>query len=134
MKAQTKKLLLGLAVLALVIAVMAGCWLAFGPKAGPAGQKEIGVSVVYADAAQDEFELTTSAEFLRGALEEAGLVAGEESEFGLFITTVNGVAANADNEEWWALSKGGEMLMTGADSTPIADGDHFELTLTIGYD
>ena len=37
-------------------------------------------------------------------------------------------------QEWWKLTKGGEMVNSSADSTPIADGDHFELTFTVGYD
>ena len=32
------------------------------------------------------------------------------------------------------VTKSGEMVNTGADQTPIADGDAFELTLTVGYD
>ena len=33
--------------------------------------------------------------------------------------------------QWWAISKSGEMATTGVDTTPIADGDHFELTLSV---
>ena len=79
MKAQTKKLLLALAALAALAAVMIGCWLAFGPKAGGAGTKTLTVQVVVDGAVHSEHTLHTDAEFLRGALEEAGLVAGEES-------------------------------------------------------
>lgn len=133
MKSQTKKLLIGLVALIAVVAVMAGCWLAFGPKAGPAGAKEIGVTVVYADQTQDEFTIDTDAEYLRGALEQENLIAGDESEYGLFVTEVNGVKADDTKEEWWCFTQDGEALMTGVDSTPIADGDHFEITLTVGY-
>lgn len=133
MKAQNKKLLIGLVALIAVVAVMAGCWLAFGPKAGPAGDKEIGVTVVYADQTQDEFTIDTDAEYLRGALEQEKLIAGDESEYGLFVTEVNGVKADDTKEEWWCFTQNGEALMTGVDSTPIADGDHFEITLTVGY-
>lgn len=49
------------------------------------------------------------------------------------VTTVNGVTADSSLEEWWCFTKGGETLNTGVDSTPIADGDHFEITLTTGY-
>ena len=37
-------------------------------------------------------------------------------------------------QEWWKLTKDGEMVNTSADATPIADGDHFELTFMVGYD
>ena len=52
---------------------------------------------------------------------------------GLFFYTVDVETVDDANQEWWCLTKGGESLMTGADSTPIADGDQFELTLTVGY-
>lgn len=133
MKKQTKKLWLIAGVAVVVIAALVGCWLAFGPKAGPAGSKAIDVTVVYADASSDSFHISTDAEFLRGALEEQNLIKGTESEFGLFVSEVNGVAADGSQQQWWRFSKGGEDLMTGVDSTPIADGDAFEITLTTGY-
>ncbi|WP_418667157.1 DUF4430 domain-containing protein [Allofournierella sp.] len=133
MKKQTKKLWLIAGVAVLVVAALVGCWLAFGPKAGPAGGKAIDVTVIYADQSSDEFHISTSSEFLRGALEEQKLIQGTESEFGLFVTTVNGVTVDDSQQQWWRFSKGGEVLMTGVDSTPIADGDAFEITLTTGY-
>ena len=81
----------------------------------------------------DEFHISTDAEFLRGALEEQKLIQGEESQYGLFVTTVNGVTADESQQQWWCFTKGGEALMTGVDSTPIANGDAFEITLTTGY-
>ena len=67
------------------------------------------------------------------ALLSAGLIEGSESEYGLFVTKVDGIEADSANEEWWCLTKGGETVMTGVDSTPVADGDKFEFTLTVGY-
>ena len=66
-------------------------------------------------------------------LEQEGLVAGEESEYGLFVKTVDGYTADDSNQEWWCFTKNGESLTTGVDTTPIADGEHFEATLTVGY-
>ena len=70
---------------------------------------------------------------LRQALEEQKLVEGEESQYGLYVKTVNGVTADEAKEEWWCFTKDGEDVMTGVDSTPVADGDHFEITLKTGY-
>lgn len=73
--------------------------------------------------------LHTDEETLGEALLENGLVSGEESEFGLYIKFVNGIEADFDKDgSYWSLSKDGEYLMQGADSTPIADGEHYELT------
>ena len=46
----------------------------------------------------------------------------------------DGETADEGAQEWWKLTQGGEMINTSADTTPIADGDHFELTFMVGYD
>ena len=97
------------------------------------GEKEITVSVVHGDGSEKEFTYHTDEEFLGPVLLEAGLIAGDEGEFGIFIHTVDGEEIDANNQEWWCLTKAGESVMTGADTTPIASGDSFELTLTGGY-
>ena len=51
----------------------------------------------------------------------------------LSLIHIYGVTADDANQEWWCFTKGGEMLETGVDSTPIADSDTFEITLTQGY-
>lgn len=132
MSAQNKKILLIALVALVAVAAMLGLWFAFGPK-GTAGEKALTLQVVYADGTADEFAFTTKAEFLRQALEEQRLVEGEESQYGLFIQTVNGVTADEAQQQWWCITKGGEEVMTGVDSTPVADGDRFELTLKTGY-
>ena len=90
-------------------------------------------ATVVANGEEEAFTIHTDEEYLRGALESIDLIAGEESEYGLFVTTVNGITADDANQEWWCFTKGGESLNTGVDSTPIADGDAFEITLTVGY-
>ncbi|MBP5618333.1 MAG: DUF4430 domain-containing protein [Clostridia bacterium] len=85
----------------------------------------ITVTVTFPDETTKEFPIATEAEFLRGALEEANLVEGEESQYGLYVHKVDGVS-DADGF-YWAFYKDGEYLMTGVDTTPIADGDHFEI-------
>ena len=70
---------------------------------------------------------------LREALEQEKLAEGEESSFGLFVKTVDGETVDDGNQEWWCLTKGGEMWNYGVDDTKIADGDAFEFTFTEGY-
>ena len=48
--------------------------------------------------------------------------------------TVTVVHKDDANQEWWCFTKGGESVNTGVDSTPVADGDAFEITFTVGYD
>ena len=133
MSKKTRNIILAVAVL-LVLAVGALLvWNHFKPAA-QAGGKSIVFEVVHADGSSKDFSIRTDAENLRGALEqEEGLIAGSDSEYGLFVETVDGETANMDNQEWWCFTKNGETLMTGVDDTMIADGEHYEATLTVGW-
>ena len=122
-------------LLVLFVFIIAGGIFAYGQsKADPTeGNKDITVEVVIDDGTSTSHEINTDEEYLRGALEQEDLIEGTESEFGLFVITVDDYTANDANQEWWAFSKDGESLMTGVDETPIEDGDHYEITLTVGY-
>ena len=62
------------------------------------------------------------------ALLELGLVDGEDSEFGLYIKTVNGITLDYDKDgKYWAFYINGEYAMTGVDATPIEDGAIYAL-------
>jgi len=109
------------------------CYFAFMPK-GDDAAKDITVQIVHADGTESLWEISTNSENLRGALEEHDLIAGDDSGATLFVTTVEGYTTDMANEEWWCFTKGGETMMTGVDDTVIADGDKYEITLTVGYD
>jgi hypothetical protein len=126
------KSLIAFGLLALVVVIMLITYFQFKP-AGIKGSKEIVVEVAIPEEETKEFTLNTDVEFLRQALEEKELIKGSESEFGLFITEVDGRVVDDTKQEWWCITKDGENVFTGVDETPIADGDHFEITLTIGY-
>ena len=117
--------------LAVLIAAMALCTGCTDETTQP-GEKTITVEIILPDETVTH-TITTEAEYLRGALEEKSLVAGEESQFGLFVKTVAGVTVDESKQEWWNFTKAGEALFTGVDTTPIADGDKFEITFTVGY-
>ncbi|MEY8387907.1 DUF4430 domain-containing protein [Oscillospiraceae bacterium 38-13] len=121
-----------LAALAVAAAVFLGIWMYFKPE-GVEGSKNLDIQVVFEDESSKDFQIFTDAEFLGGALTEAGLIEGEEGPYGLFITVVDGVTADSGLQQWWCITKGGERVNTAAGSTPIADGDHFEITLKTGY-
>ena len=97
------------------------------------GEKNIVVQVILTDGSQTTFNIKTTAEFLRGALDQENLVEGDEGEFGLLVTKVNGLTADSSKQEWWNFTKDGEYLNTGVETTPINDGDQFEITLTVGW-
>ena len=128
---KNKKTLIAVIVLIVAVILAGAAWMVWKPT-GTAGDKAIVVEVVTDDSAK-EYKIRTDAEFLRGAMEEAELVEGSESEYGLFVTGVAGITADDSKQQWWCFTKGGEDLFTGVDDTPIADGDHFEATLTTGW-
>ncbi len=132
---QNKKwvgLAIGFVVLALVVAAAAVIYVTTRPEPQE-GAKTITVQIVYDDV-DTTVMIDTDAEYLRGALEEKNLIAGDESQYGLFVKTVNGRTADDAKQEWWCFTKGGETLMTGVDTTPITDGETFEMKLMVGYD
>ena len=72
------------------------------------------------------FTVHTDAEFLGDALQENGLLEGEESEFGLFVKAVNGIAADYEADGcYWALYIDGSYAVTGVDTTPVTDGGSY---------
>ena len=97
------------------------------------GDKTITVTVVHGDESSKDFTINTNAETLRAACEEQELIAGDESDYGLYVKTVDGETADENAQQWWCITKGGEMLMTCVDDTIIADGETYEFTLTVGW-
>lgn len=128
----SKKTLLGLLIFVVVVASMLLLYNQFRPKPVE-GAKKITVEVIQEDGSSKSFDIQTNAEYLRGALEEENLISGTESKNGLFVTTVNGRTADDSKQEWWCFTLNGELLTTSVDATPIKDGDHYEITLTVGY-
>lgn len=97
------------------------------------GEKKITISVIHSDSSKSTFSYDTDAEYLGEALTEQGLAEGTDGPYGMFITTVDGETADESKEQWWCITKSGEIVNTGADQTPIQDQDIFELTLKEGY-
>ena len=130
---QKKKTLLAALALVVVAAGLLLVWRMTTPT-GEAGRKTVTVQVVHSDGASRDFTLETEEACLGPALIAGGVVEDNQGPYGLYILTADGETAEESAQEWWKLTKGGEMVNTGVDATPIADGDAFELTLTVGYD
>mgnify|MGYP000316817760 CR=1 FL=1 len=95
-KPLNKKLIAGVVALIAVIAILLGVYLN-NRQPATSGSKTITVSVfdtVGSTEASNTATITTDEEYLRGALEQedSGIsISGSESEYGLFVTTVDGV-------------------------------------------
>lgn len=91
------------------------------------GEKTVTVEV----AAEDQtvtFTLHTDKDTVGAALLEHELIAGEESQYGLYVKTVNGMTADYDTDKtYWAFYINGEYAMTGVDGTEITDGSTYKL-------
>ena len=127
-----KKKLISLLCLLLVAGALLGVWYVTRPETTD-GEKALVIEVVHGDGTINRFDIKTDAEYLAKALLENEIVEDNQTEYGLFILTADGETADASNQEWWCITKGGESLMTGADDTPVADGETYELTLMVGY-
>ena len=115
----------------LVAAVMITVWV-IGRIRASDNTKSITIEVVHSDHTVKTVNLKTKVDHLRGALEQEGLVEGIDTEYGLIITSVDGVAADGNNKESWVLTKAGKAVDTSLDTTLIADGDKFEFTHKTG--
>ena len=125
------KPLLTILILVLIIGALIAAWFLFGPS-GVAGKKTITVEVNHMDGTTNSFEVRTSEEFLGPALENEKLVSGTDSEYGLFIDTVDGEYADPDENQWWTFTVNGEMGNYGADQQPLADKDVYAFSVYEG--
>ena len=91
------------------------------------GAKTVQVKVM-AEEQSVKFTIKTDASTLGEALLAHNLLAGEQSAYGLYVKTVNGILADYDvDQTYWALYKNGELTSTGVDGVVIADGESYEL-------
>ena len=91
------------------------------------GEKTAVVEVAVADE-MVTFTIHTDKDTVGAALVEHDLIAGEDSEFGLYVKVVNGITADYDiDQSYWAFYINGEMALTGVDSTPIVEGEIYRL-------
>lgn len=126
----TKAAALILALL-MTVTVFAGCSQSGGSGGG---KKTVTVTVTHKDGSTKDFTYETEEEMLGPVLQKERLIEGEDSQYGLFVTTVDGYKADDASQEWWCLTVDGESAMTGIDSTPIEEGKKYGLVLTVGYE
>ena len=97
------------------------------------GGKEITINVDHLNGDDTTFTIHTDEEYLRGALEQEDLIEGTESEYGLYVLTVDGETADESEQQWWGYSVNGTFAELGVDSQPVADGDVYDFVLNVGW-
>ena len=92
------------------------------------GETRIILMVVDKDLNEAVFEIYTDETTVGDALLKLGLIEGEESEFGLYVKTVNGITADYDvDQTYWAFYIDGEMALSGVDATEVKRGTIYTL-------
>lgn len=132
MKNSRKKIVAAAAALVVLAAVMLAVWFGTRPAAG-GGEKTIAVSVVHSDGTEKEFTYDTDAGYVGEVLLSEGLIAGEDSEYGLYVLTVDGEDAVYETDgAYWAFYENGEYASQGVDQTPAEDGGSYGFVYTVG--
>lgn len=131
-KESKERIVLGVIILVLLVAVFAVVYHLFGLTT-TSGTKTYTLAVVDDAGNVKDYAAATDAEYLRQALEELEetedfSMEGEESVYGLYITTVNGVTADYDTDgAYWSVYVNDAYAQNGVDSQPVKDGDAFKL-------
>lgn len=121
-------------LLVLVMALtLAACGNGKAPETTAAAGVDFTVIVTDLDGKDTTFQYTSDKATVGEALLAEGLIAGEEGEYGLYVTTVNGITADWDKDQtYWAFLIDGEYAATGVDSTELTAGTTYSLVLTKG--
>lgn len=96
------------------------------------GETSFAFTVVDADGTETNFQINTDAATVGEALLALGLIAGEDSEYGLYVKEVNGITADWDvDQSYWAFYINGEYAMTGVDATEITPDTAYQFVKTV---
>jgi len=90
------------------------------------GAVEFTFEVVDGNGNTTEFTINTDKKTVGEALQDVSLIEGEDSEYGLYVKTVNGITADYDvDQTYWAFYIDGEYASTGVDSTDVVAGSTY---------
>lgn len=86
------------------------------------------LTVTDLDGKETSFEIHTDKKTVGEALLDTGLIAGEEGQYGLYVTTVNGITLDWDKDgKYWAFYIDGEYATTSLDLTDITPDASYSL-------
>lgn len=92
------------------------------------GETKFTFTVTDLEGNKTVFEINTDKKTVGEALLELELIAGDDSEYGLYVKTVNGTTLDYDKDgAYWAFYTNGEYAIKGVDSTDIVPGENYEL-------
>ncbi len=130
-----KKGLIAVLILVVLIAVFTVIYMVLSPSTSE-GSKSLTIEVIDNEGETTSYSIKTDAEYLRQAMDETeGLTyEGTESDYGMYVETVNGVTADYDTDgAYWAFYVDGEYCNYGIDSQPVNDGEVYTIEYTVYY-
>lgn len=90
------------------------------------GATQFKFSVTDADKKTSNFEIHTDKKTVGEALEEVGMIKGENGAYGLYVKTVNGMTFDYDKDgKYWAFYVNGEYASVGVDKTNIEENTEY---------
>lgn len=93
-----------------------------------AGATAFTLEVIDLDGSTATATINTDKETVGEALQELGVLEGEQGAFGLYIKAVNGTPYDYDTDgAYWAFYIDGEYALTGVDTTDIVEGTTYTL-------
>lgn len=103
------------------------------PKDVGEGDKLFYFNVTFSDGETSSYAVHTDAETVGDALVSLDLIAGDDSEYGLYVKTVEGETLDYDADHmYWAFYEGEEYAMNGVDATNITEGATYAFVATKG--
>ena len=94
------------------------------------GATEFNLTVSDKEGKETVFTIKTDKKTVGEALLDVELIEGEESAYGLYIKTVNGITADYDTDgTYWAFYINGSYANSGVDTTEITEGASYALVV-----
>lgn len=92
------------------------------------GKTQFSFTVVHKDGSEKAYLIKTDETTVGAALVKEGLISGDEGQYGLYVTTVDGETLDYDKDQmFWAFYIGDTMAQTGVDQTDITAGASYSL-------
>ena len=130
-KSSRKSALIGIIALIIIVAAIGLVYVFFRPGA-QSGSKQITINVINSAGETTSYDVTTDAEYLQGAMDDAGGLSYETDSTDMVIA-VNGETADYNTDHsYWAFYVNGEYCNYGITQQPVADGDTFSIEYTKG--
>lgn len=87
------------------------------------GQTSFTFKVKFKDGSERTYLVKTNSTNVGTALQDVGLISGEDGQYGLYVKTVAGETLDYDKDgKYWGLYENGTYAMSGVDTTTIKAG------------